>query len=101
LESVGLEDKAERLPAELSGGQRLRVAIARALVGDPALVLADEPTAALDGRTGRDVADLLAGLARTRGTTILLVTHDPRILDIADRVVEMEDGRLREGVPGR
>lgn len=94
LEAVGLGAKTESLPDQLSGGQRLRVAIARALVRDPPLVLADEPTAALDRQSGKEVTDLLSSLARTRGTTILLVTHDPRILGIADRIVSMEDGRL-------
>lgn len=96
LAAVGLGDKTESMPDQLSGGQRLRVAIARALVGNPPLILADEPTAALDRQTGKDVTDLLTRLARTSGTTILLVTHDPRILGIADRVVNMEDGRLQE-----
>lgn len=97
LAAVGLADRADRLPDQLSGGQRLRVAIARALVADPKLVLADEPTAALDRRTGQEVADLLTRIARTQGTTILMVTHDPRILGIADRVIEMEDGHLAGG----
>ena len=82
--------------AELSGGQRQRVAIARALAGQPGLVLADEPTAALDKVSGAEVAHLLRDLAKSRGVPILMVTHDPRILDIADRVVAMEDGRIVE-----
>lgn len=96
LASVGLAEHADRLPSKLSGGQRQRVAIARALVGDPGLVLADEPTAALDKVSGAEVARLLRDLAKSRGVPILMVTHDPRILDIADRVVTMEDGRIVE-----
>jgi putative ABC transport system ATP-binding protein len=96
LEAVGLADKREAYPATLSGGQRQRVAIARALVHEPGVVLADEPTAALDSRTGGEAMRLLRRLAKERGRTILLVTHDPRILDIADRVVAMEDGRIIE-----
>ena len=94
LAAVGLGDKTESLPGQLSGGQRQRVAVARALVGSPGLVLADEPTAALDRQSGQDVVRLLTELARSRGVPILLVTHDPRILDIADRIVAMEDGRI-------
>ena len=96
LASVGLAEHADRLPSKLSGGQRQRVAIARALVGEPGLVLADEPTAALDKVSGAEVARLLRDLAKSRGVPILMVTHDPRILDIADRVVAMEDGRIVE-----
>ena len=96
LASVGLAEHADRLPSKLSGGQRQRVAIARALVGDPGLVLADEPTAALDKVSGAEVARLLRDLAKSRGVPILMVTHDPRILDIADRVVAMKDGRIVE-----
>jgi putative ABC transport system ATP-binding protein len=94
LAAVGLAEKCESLPAQLSGGQRQRVAVARALVGGPGLVLADEPTAALDRASGQEVVRLLTELARRRGVPILLVTHDPRILDIADRIVAMEDGRI-------
>jgi len=94
LTTVGLADHLEVYPDQLSGGQKQRVAVARALVGDPPLVLADEPTAALDSRSGRDVVTLMQGLAREQGCTILLVTHDNRILDIADRTLAMEDGRL-------
>jgi putative ABC transport system ATP-binding protein len=96
LAAVGLADHADRLPAKLSGGQRQRVAIARALAAQPGLVLADEPTAALDKVSGAEVAHLLRDLAKSRGVPILMVTHDPRILDIADRVVTMEDGRIVE-----
>jgi putative ABC transport system ATP-binding protein len=94
LVSVGLGDHLRQYPDQLSVGQKQRVAVARALVGNPPLVLADEPTAALDSRTGRDVVTLMQGLAREQGCTILLVTHDNRILDIADRSLALEDGRL-------
>jgi putative ABC transport system ATP-binding protein len=94
LAAVGLAEHADKRPAQLSGGQRQRVAVARALVAEPGLVLADEPTAALDRASGQEVVRLLSDLARRRGTPILLVTHDPRILDIADRIVSMEDGRI-------
>jgi len=94
LEAVGLGDRGDDRPDRMSGGQRQRVAVARALVAEPGLILADEPTAALDRQSGRDVVDMLRDLARRRGMPILLVTHDPRILDVADRVVAMEDGRI-------
>ena len=94
LRAVGLGDHLGKLPHDLSGGQKQRVAIARALAARPELLLADEPTAALDKRTGREVVDLLKGLARDQGCAVLMVTHDPRILDVADRLVQMEDGRL-------
>ncbi|UBF23561.1 DevA family ABC transporter ATP-binding protein [Kovacikia minuta CCNUW1] len=94
LASVGLSDRMEYYPEHLSGGQKQRVAIARALVSHPKLVLADEPTAALDKKSGRDVVELMQQLAKEQGCTILLVTHDNRILDIADRIIQMEDGSL-------
>lgn len=94
LQVVGLGERANYYPENLSGGQKQRVAIARALVSHPKLVLADEPTAALDSKTGRDVVDLMQRLAKEQGCTILLVTHDNRILDIADRIIHMEDGQL-------
>lgn len=94
LSAVGLKDKVNYYPESLSGGQKQRIAIARALVNNPPLVLADEPTAALDKQSGRDVVEIMQGLAKEQGTSILLVTHDNRILDIADRIVEMEDGLL-------
>ena len=94
LELVGLGDRVNYLPENLSGGQKQRVAIARALVSQPKILLADEPTAALDKQSGRDVVDLMQKLSKEQGCTILLVTHDNRILDIADRIVYMEDGRL-------
>ncbi len=91
---VGLSDRIDYLPANLSGGQKQRVAVARALVGNPAMVLADEPTAALDKDSAADVVDLLKRLGTERGTTTLLVTHDNRILDRADRILTLEDGRI-------
>lgn len=94
LNQVGLADHIHYYPDDLSGGQKQRVAIARALVSHPAIVLADEPTAALDSKSGRDVVTLMQKLAKEQGCTILLVTHDNRILDVADRIVHMEDGRL-------
>ena len=95
LINVGLEDRIDYYPDELSGGQRQRVAIARALVSHPKIVLADEPTAALDKQSGRDVVNIMQRLAKEQGCTILLVTHDNRILDIADRIIYMEDGQLK------
>ncbi|MDZ8052016.1 MAG: DevA family ABC transporter ATP-binding protein [Aulosira sp. ZfuVER01] len=94
LGAVGLESRINYYPDNLSGGQKQRIAIARALVNHPPLVLADEPTAALDKQSGRDVVEIMQTLAKDQGTSILLVTHDNRILDIADRIVEMEDGLL-------
>ena len=94
LEAVGLGERVNYYPDSLSGGQKQRVAIARALVSHPRMVLADEPTAALDSKSGRAVVELMQQLAREQGCTILIVTHDNRILDIADRIIELEDGRL-------
>ncbi|MEA5597500.1 DevA family ABC transporter ATP-binding protein [Rivularia sp. UHCC 0363] len=99
LEQVGLGNRVDYYPEKLSGGQRQRVAIARALASHPKIVLADEPTAALDKKSGRDVMEIMYKLAKEQGCTILLVTHDNRILDIGDRIIYMEDGRLiRDGV---
>jgi putative ABC transport system ATP-binding protein len=95
LEQVGLGDRVDYYAENLSGGQRQRVAIARALVSHPKIVLADEPTAALDKKSGRDVVELMHKLAKEQGCTILLVTHDNRILDIGDRIIYMEDGYLK------
>lgn len=95
LRRVGLGERLDYYPAKLSGGQKQRVAIARALVTDPELILADEPTAALDSQSGREVVDLLQELARRRGCPVLMVTHDNRVLNIADRIIHMEDGRVR------
>jgi putative ABC transport system ATP-binding protein len=94
LKAVGLEERIHYLPGQLSGGQRQRVAIARALASEPAMLLADEPTASRDKHSGREVVDRMKILAKEQGTTILLVTHDNRILDIADRIIHLEDGRL-------
>ena len=94
LNAVGLGNHINRYADALSGGQKQRVAIARALASHPKLVLADEPTASLDKQSGRDVVEIMQRLAKEQGCTILLVTHDNRILDIADRIIHMEDGRL-------
>ena len=100
LESVGLGERCGHHPSQLSGGQRQRVAIARALVARPRIILADEPTASLDKQSGREVVDLMQRLAKHQGVTVLLVTHDNRILDIADRIVHLEDGRLSSFTQG-
>ena len=94
LRLVGLENHMGKMPHALSGGQKQRVAIARALAAKPKLLLADEPTAALDSSTGREIVDLLRGLAKDQSCSVLMVTHDPRILDVADRLLKMEDGKL-------
>ena len=94
LNAVGLHDRIHYYPDLLSGGQKQRVAIARALVTQPKLILADEPTAALDGKSGREVVNLMQQLAKEQNCTILMVTHDNRILDVADRIIHMEDGCL-------
>lgn len=96
LEQVGLGDKGNRLPQDLSGGQKQRVAIARALAGNPQLIMADEPTAALDSQNGHAVIELLRNLAKEKGRTVLIVTHDPRIIDVADHVAYLEDGIMRD-----
>jgi putative ABC transport system ATP-binding protein len=98
LQAVGLGDRTHYYPENLSGGQKQRVAIARALVSQPKLILADEPTAALDSKTGRDVVTLMQTLAKEQGCAILLVTHDNRILDINDRILQMEDGCLVQDI---
>ena len=94
LTQVGLKERVDYKPNSLSGGQKQRVAIARALVNQPSLILADEPTAALDKKSGRDVVTLMQKLAKEQGRTILMVTHDNRILDVADRIVNLIDGYL-------
>jgi putative ABC transport system ATP-binding protein len=96
LTLVGLSECAGKLPRQLSGGQKQRIAIARALVRSPEIILADEPTASLDGQSGRAVVELLQRLAREIGCAVLLVTHDNRILDVADRILTLEDGRMDE-----
>jgi putative ABC transport system ATP-binding protein len=100
LTAVGLENHIDRYPAQLSGGQQQRVAIARALARRPTIILADEPTAALDKSSGREVVDLLHRLAKQQGCAILLVTHDNRILDVADRILTLEDGRISSFASG-
>lgn len=95
LEQVGLSDKLNSYPADLSGGQKQRVAIARALAGDPPILLADEPTAALDHQSGTNVMELLTSLAKERDRTVVIVTHDSRVLPYADEIVHIEDGRIR------
>jgi putative ABC transport system ATP-binding protein len=95
LERVGLGEKLKSRPADLSGGQKQRVAIARALAGEPKIILADEPTAALDSTSGKIVMDLLQELAREQNRAVVVVTHDNRIFDYADRIVRIEDGRIR------
>jgi putative ABC transport system ATP-binding protein len=96
LRLLGLADRLDYLPSRLSGGQKQRVAVARALVGNPDIVFADEPTAALDKVTGLQVVSMLKRLGRERGTTTLMVTHDNRILDMADRILGMDEGRIVE-----
>lgn len=92
LTQVGLADKCDTFPSDLSGGQKQRVAIARALAGDPGIILADEPTAALDSQTGRTVIEMMRSLAHQRDRAVVIVTHDSRLLDFADRTVRLEDG---------
>lgn len=99
LAEVGLGGLEHRRQDQLSGGQRQRVAVARAMVGGPALLLADEPTGALDGKTGGEVMEAIHRLARRQGTTVIVVTHDPRLDAFADRIVAMEDGRIRGAAP--
>ena len=94
LEQVGLAGKYGSFPADLSGGQKQRVAIARALAGDPRIILADEPTAALDSHTGRTVMEMMSDLAHKRGRAVVIVTHDSRVLPFADRIVKIEDGAI-------
>jgi len=96
LEQVGLGDKLNAYPADLSGGQKQRVAIARALAGDPPIILADEPTAALDSQSGKTVMEILSGLARKRNRAVVIVTHDSRVLHYADRIIHIQDGRIPE-----
>lgn len=96
LTAVGLADHINYYPAQMSGGQKQRVAIARALVSHPKMILADEPTAALDSKSGRAVVELIQQLSKEQGCASLIVTHDNRILDVADRLVHLEDGRLTE-----
>lgn len=94
LDLLGLADRRDYLPGKLSGGQKQRVAVARALVSNPEIILADEPTAALDKESGQTVVQMLKSLGKARGTTTVMVTHDPRILELADRIITLEDGRI-------
>jgi len=96
LEQVGIGDRGDHLPSELSGGQQQRVAIARALANDPLLILADEPTANLDSKTGHDIVQLLSTLSRQNGVTVVSATHDHRMLDVSDRVVHLRDGEVEK-----
>ena len=98
LEQVGLAAKYDAFPSDLSGGQKQRVAIARALSGSPSVILADEPTAALDSHSGRNVMEMMRELAHKNGRGVVVVTHDSRVLEFGDRIVHMEDGRIAESV---
>jgi putative ABC transport system ATP-binding protein len=101
LAAVGLAGREHERPGRLSGGQQQRVAIARALVHEPPLLICDEPTSALDRQTGQQIMELIATFARDHGRTVIIVTHDPRIYGYADRMAEMEDGRITRVLPDR
>jgi len=98
LERVGLKDRVDFLPMDLSGGQKQRVSIARALANRPSIILADEPTGNLDSKTGHSVIELLRDLSVKEKSSVVIVTHDSRIMDMSDRVLYLEDGRLKNGV---
>jgi len=94
LDRVGLSSKTRNYPSQLSGGEQQRVAIARAVVGDPSVILADEPTAALDSENGKAIMGILAAIAKDPGRGVLVVTHDPRLVPFADRIIHIEDGSI-------
>lgn len=98
LRSVGLEDRMTHRPYELSGGQQQRVAVARAIVNNPSIIMADEPTGNLDSKVGQEIMNLLLSLNRDLGTTLIIITHDPKIADQTQRVIRLKDGLLESGV---